>query len=194
MTMLRSRLTRARPQTVLGLALACAVPTAALADIAPVKDGVSQVAITLTGENGGSCVLDHNSAKAGPVTFTVTNESAPAISEIELMNDNRILGEKENLAPGLPVSRFTVTLDGGDYQVYCPNAATGDHSVFSDRQGQARHRLYRRSVAGRGEGLCPLRRRHGRCDGGCGDQAERRYRSRGSEGGQGRLRQGPTVL
>ncbi|TMV90868.1 EfeM/EfeO family lipoprotein [Thioclava sp. BHET1] len=120
--MLRSNTSRIwGPQTALALTLVCA--TGAAADPAPLTNGVSQIAVTLTGENGGACVLDHDSAKAGPVTFTVTNTSAPAISELELQSDNRILGEKENLAPGLPASKFTVTLDGGSYQIYCPNAA-----------------------------------------------------------------------
>ncbi|WP_421693847.1 iron uptake system protein EfeO [Aestuariivirga sp.] len=80
------------------------------------------MAVTLTGDNGGSCVVSHAEAMAGPVTFTVTNQTATAITEIELMSDNRILGEKENLAPGLPPVSFTVTLSGGTYNIYCPGA------------------------------------------------------------------------
>jgi iron uptake system component EfeO len=95
---------------------------AASESVAPVKNGASQVSITLTGDNGGSCVLSHGSAKAGPVTFSVTNKTATGITEVELQSDNRILGEKENLAPGLPTVSFTLTLGGGKYQVYCPGA------------------------------------------------------------------------
>src|SRR5215469_501337 len=90
---------------------------------APVQNGASQVAITITADNGGACVLDHNSAAAGPVTFAVTNKTGTAITEIELQSSNRILGEKENLAPGLPTVSFTLTLGGGTYQIYCPGAA-----------------------------------------------------------------------
>lgn len=90
---------------------------------APVANGASQVNITLTGDNGGACAIDHATAKAGPVTFNVTNKTATAITEVELLNGNRILGEKENLAPGLPSVKFTVTLSGGDYQIYCPGAS-----------------------------------------------------------------------
>ncbi|MCV7198111.1 peptidase M75 [Mycobacterium angelicum] len=71
-----------------------------------------------------NCVLDTTSVPAGPVTFTVANASAPGISELELLKDQRILGEKENLAPGLDPVSFTVTLDGGAYQIYCPGAGT----------------------------------------------------------------------
>ncbi len=93
-------------------------------DVAPVENGASQVTVTLTGDEGGTCLLDYTSAAAGPVTFTVTNESATSLIEVELLSNNRILGEKENLAPGLPPVSFTVTLGGGDYQIYCPGAAT----------------------------------------------------------------------
>ena len=44
------------------LALVSASP--ALADTAPVENGASQISITLTGDNGGTCVLDHDSAPA----------------------------------------------------------------------------------------------------------------------------------
>jgi iron uptake system component EfeO len=91
--------------------------------VAPVSSGASQVAVTLTSDGGGTCTLDNSTAKAGPVTFTVTNKTATAITEVELQSDNRILGEKENLAPGLPSVSFTVTLGGGSYQLYCPGAA-----------------------------------------------------------------------
>ncbi len=84
-----------------------------------------QVAVTLVAEDGvNSCQLDSSTAQAGPITFTVTNESSTAISEVELLDDERIRGEKENLAPGLDAVSFTVTLTGGTYQLYCPGADT----------------------------------------------------------------------
>jgi iron uptake system component EfeO len=106
-----------------GLGIVLAIATGAAAKEAPIKDGVSQVQITLTSDDGGSCLLDSDSAKAGPVTFSVTNKTAAGITELELLANDRIIGEKENLAPGLPPVSFTLTLDGGTYQVYCPGAA-----------------------------------------------------------------------
>ncbi|TAL79942.1 MAG: EfeM/EfeO family lipoprotein [Burkholderiaceae bacterium] len=103
-------------------AFAATNPGAASAAPSPVNNGVSQVQITLTGDQGQACSLNHASAKAGPITFTVTNKTATAITEVELQSDNRILGEKENLAPGLPPVSFTLTLGGGSYQIYCPGA------------------------------------------------------------------------
>ncbi|HXR43771.1 MAG TPA: iron uptake system protein EfeO [Pseudolysinimonas sp.] len=90
---------------------------------APTSHGASQVKVTLT--NYGSddrCTLEPATAQAGPVTFTVENKSSTAITEVELQSQQRILGEKENLAPGLAASSFTVTLGGGSYQFYCPGA------------------------------------------------------------------------
>ena len=107
------------------IALLATAASAALAQdgsAAPMSNGAAQVAITLNGDNGGTCVLDYATAQAGPVTFTVTNKTATAISEVELLSSNRIFGEKENLAPGLPGVSFTVTLGGGTYQIYCPGA------------------------------------------------------------------------
>lgn len=86
------------------------------------KGGVTQVDITLTGGSSDKCTLDTRTAAAGPITFNVTNESSTAITEVELQSDQRILGEKENLAPGLAPVKFTLTLTGGTYQVYCPGA------------------------------------------------------------------------
>jgi iron uptake system component EfeO len=102
---------------------------------APVANGAAQVAVTLTGDNGGTCALDYGTAKAGPITFSVTNKTATALTEVELLSDNRILGEKENLAPGLPTASFTVTLGGGDYRIYCPGAA--ENTVAFKVTGQA---------------------------------------------------------
>jgi iron uptake system component EfeO len=87
--------------------------------------GTNAVKVTMA-NNGGrdGCALDTSSVPAGPVTFTVVNASAPGITEMELLRDQRIVGEKENLAPGLDPVSFTVTLDGGSYQLYCPGAST----------------------------------------------------------------------
>ncbi|GMA22471.1 lipoprotein [Luteimicrobium album] len=89
----------------------------------PSSNGVSKVDITLTAAGGtDECQLSTDSVPAGPVTFTVTNKDSAAINEVELQLNNRIVGEKENLAPGLSPVSFTSTLDGGAYEIYCPGA------------------------------------------------------------------------
>lgn len=87
------------------------------------KAGTNAVKVTMTNDGGQDrCMLDTTTLPAGPVTFIVANASAPGIAEVELLKDQRIVGEKENLAPGLDPVTFTVTLDGGTYQIYCPGA------------------------------------------------------------------------
>src|SRR4051794_21962566 len=83
----------------------------------------SEVNVTMANDGGSdTCTLDTDSVAAGPVTFTITNESATGVTEVELLSNQKILGEKENLAPGLDPVSFTLTLSGGDHQIYCPGA------------------------------------------------------------------------
>jgi iron uptake system component EfeO len=104
------------------LVSACGHPNASPARSA----ATNNVKVTMTGDG---CALDTTSVSAGPVTFTVANTNAPGITEVELLRDQHIIGEKENLAPGLDPVSFTVTLDGGSYQLYCPGAATEYQSL-----------------------------------------------------------------
>jgi iron uptake system component EfeO len=85
------------------------------------------VNVSLT-SNG--CVADPAEAAAGPVTFKVKNTNASAGTEVELLNDSgKILGEKENLTPGLSGS-FSLRLAAGAYEIYCPNTKQ-DKSPFT---------------------------------------------------------------
>ncbi|BDZ51938.1 lipoprotein [Frondihabitans sucicola] len=107
--------------TATALALAgCSTGGGPAADAS--SGGVNHVKITLTGDGSDSCAVSTQKVPAGPVTFTVTNKSSTGITEVELLQEQKILGEKENLAPGLAAAKFTVTLGGGKYQVYCPGA------------------------------------------------------------------------
>jgi iron uptake system component EfeO len=122
----------ARAATAIAAALALSVIASSCSTVpssqhgidASIVHGASQVTVTLEEKNGTDyCALSNTTAKAGPITFTVRNVSSTAISEVELQSDGRILGEKENLAPGLPAVSFTVTLTGGKYEIYCPGAS-----------------------------------------------------------------------
>jgi iron uptake system component EfeO len=78
--------------------------------------------VTVILTNAG-CTPDRAGVAAGPVSFRIVNDGADAVSEVELDLGGRILGEKENLAPGMSGS-FTLDLDAGDYALACPGAAT----------------------------------------------------------------------
>jgi iron uptake system component EfeO len=77
------------------------------------------VTITLT---PGGCQPSPESAPAGVVNFNVSNNNAHGVSEAELLSGGRMLGEQENLSPGLS-GGFSLRLDNGRYQIYCPGAS-----------------------------------------------------------------------
>jgi len=91
--------------------------------------------ITLTAEG---CQPKPASVAAGPVEFTVQNDSAAAVTEAELKSADlaHIFGEKENLTPGLS-GAFSVTLQPGRYKVQCPGAAAQnwDFTVTGEAAG-----------------------------------------------------------
>ena len=62
------------------------------------------------------------------MTFAVTNKNADAVTEAELLKGETILGEKENVVPGLS-GNFSLRLGAGKYVVNCPNAKT-EHADF----------------------------------------------------------------
>ena len=75
--------------------------------------------------------------KAGPTTFKVTNEGNGDVSEFEVLSGDRIIGEVENIAPGLN-SEFSLTLKAGDYTTQCPG---GSKHVNGQAHGH-RHRRH----------------------------------------------------
>jgi iron uptake system component EfeO len=60
---------------------------------------------------------------AGGLTFKIQNKDATAVSEVELLSGERIVGEKENIPPGFP-GEFAVNIGAGTYTLYCPGAKT----------------------------------------------------------------------
>ena len=150
------------------------------------------VAIVITAADG--CAVSPDTVAAGPVTFTVTNQDAVGVSEVELLSDQRIRGERENLAPGFD-STFSVTLDGGSYEVYCPGAASNERVAFTVTgdaavpDGDVAALLQQATVD-----YADVRRLAGRVPGRGGRRARRGDRQRRSGSGQGRLRRSPAVL
>jgi iron uptake system component EfeO len=60
---------------------------------------------------------------AGKTTFEVTNDGADAVTEFEVMDGDTVLGEAENVAPGLS-GEFTIDLEPGEYTTYCPGGTS----------------------------------------------------------------------
>lgn len=82
------------------------------------------------------CEPSPSQVEAGDHEFAVTNEGANAVTEAELRapNGQSILGERENITPGLSGS-FSLRLAEGTYKIYCPGA-TQDTWTFTVKGGE----------------------------------------------------------
>src|SRR5436190_14849267 len=91
--------------------------------------GGKTINIALTPEG---CDPFEITADPGDTTFKVENKNADSVTEFEVLEDGKVVGEKENLTPGLTGS-FTVDLkSGATYQLLCPGGtkhATGTLTV-----------------------------------------------------------------
>jgi FTR1 family protein len=98
--------------------------------------GAKSVAIKLTDAGCEPAALQ---IAAGPTTFEVSNDATSRVSEFEVLQGSRIIGEKENIVQGLS-GKFTLNLKPGSYAVACPGgktAATGTLEVGEGSVGTA---------------------------------------------------------
>jgi iron uptake system component EfeO len=88
------------------------------------EDKSSTVKISLTSDG---CEPKPAKVPAGPVEFDVTNSGAGSVSEAELRSSDKahVLGEQENLTPGLS-GGFSLTVQPGTYKINCPGASQPD--------------------------------------------------------------------
>jgi iron uptake system component EfeO len=82
--------------------------------------GARPVAVAVTDAGCEPAVLR---LPAGRASFTVTGRS-DRVSEYEVLAGERVLGEAENLAPGI-TGHFSLTLKPGRYRLECPGGADG---------------------------------------------------------------------
>jgi iron uptake system component EfeO len=77
------------------------------------------------------CAPSPATVSAGHVNFNVSNPNAGAVSEAELRTSDlsHILGEQENLTPGLS-GGFSLDVQPGSYQINCPGASQS-HWAFT---------------------------------------------------------------
>jgi iron uptake system component EfeO len=87
----------------------------------------AQIKVSLTNDGCSPSTID---AKTGPTTFIVTNSGAAAVTELEVMSGDRILGEVENIVPGLS-GKFTLNLRSGSYVLYCPGGKTAEKGTLT---------------------------------------------------------------
>ncbi len=81
--------------------------------------GAKKISFKLT---DAGCEPHDAKAPAGPINFEVENAGTSKVTEMEIMDGETILGEKENLSEGLSGS-FALTLEKGEYTIYCPGGS-----------------------------------------------------------------------
>jgi iron uptake system component EfeO len=89
-------------------------------------------------------------APAGPITFEIENAGTSKVTEMEIMDGETVLGEKENLSDGFSGS-FSLTLEAGEYTIYCPGGedergtltVTGELKTEGNPQSEAAVSGYR---------------------------------------------------
>jgi iron uptake system component EfeO len=71
----------------------------------------------------------HNAkAAAGPINFEIENGGSDTVTELEVLDGETILGEKENLTSGLTGS-FSLTLEEGEYTLRCNGGEEEDGTL-----------------------------------------------------------------
>jgi len=89
--------------------------------------GATKLSFKLT---DAGCDPARATTPAGPTIFEVTNDGAAGVTELEVMDGDTILGERENLSDGLSGS-FTLSLDAGEYTLYCPGGDSAERGTLT---------------------------------------------------------------
>jgi len=108
---------RSTARTPLAATAALGVAALALAGcVANAPAGATVLTVDITDTR---CEVSANTAAAGAVTFSLTNNGTD-VNEFEILADDqlRIVGEKENVTPGQTVD-YTAQLDPGTYYTAC---------------------------------------------------------------------------
>nr|WP_253647832.1 iron uptake system protein EfeO [Williamsia deligens] len=89
------------------------------------KSSSSDGAIAVTSTDS-SCDLGRSDAQTGTVDFAVTNNGDKVTEFYVYGNNNRVLGEVENIGPGLTGKLTVEIVDPATYQVACKPGMVGD--------------------------------------------------------------------
>ncbi len=108
----------------LALTLAACSNSKKSAGAADEADDSVTVKVVLTPQG---CAPTPASIEAGHVDFEVSNDNAGGVTEAELRSGDgsHILGEQENLTPGLS-GGFSLNIQPGTYKINCPGAKTAN--------------------------------------------------------------------
>ncbi|MEU4293679.1 iron uptake system protein EfeO [Kribbella sp. NPDC026596] len=116
--------TTARRASVLGVVLGLATLTACADDkpAATSDDGTGPVTVKATDSD---CSLSRRDVKSGTSTFTVSNSGSKVTEFYVYADGDRVMGEVENIGPGLKRD-LIVELPTGKYQAVCKPGMVGD--------------------------------------------------------------------
>ncbi|MFW0796973.1 iron uptake system protein EfeO [Gordonia sp. CPCC 205515] len=101
--------------------LTVAVPTLLAGCTAKAKDS-ARGGVTSTND---TCDLDSTRATTGDVNFIITNDGSKVTEFYLYGNNNRVLGEVENIGPGLSGTLTVEVTDPGTYTVACKPGMVG---------------------------------------------------------------------
>ena len=101
------------------LALASALALTACGSSEDAPANAKKIAFKLTDEG---CEPHDATVPAGPIIFEIENAGTSKVTEMEIMEGEKVLGEEENITDGLDGS-FSATLEAGKYTIYCPGGS-----------------------------------------------------------------------
>jgi iron uptake system component EfeO len=101
-------------------------------DSTAAPSGATTLSFEITDER---CNPHDAKAPAGPIDFEVEGDSS-SVTELEVLDGETILGEKENLTEGLTGS-FSLTLEEGEYILRCNGASDEDGTLTVSGQLQS---------------------------------------------------------
>jgi iron uptake system component EfeO len=107
------------PPAVAALALTLAVALGACGSSDEAPTGAKTVSFKLT---DAGCEPHDAKAPAGPIAFEIENAGTTKVTEMEIMEGDKVVGEEENITDGLDGS-FSATLGAGKYTIYCPGGS-----------------------------------------------------------------------
>jgi len=107
------------PLAFAALALVFAAALSACGSSEDTPAGAKKMAFKLT---DAGCEPHDAKAPAGPIVFEIENAGTSKVTEMEILDGEKVLGEEENITDGLSGS-FTATLGAGEYTIYCPGGS-----------------------------------------------------------------------
>lgn len=115
----------ARALSLVAAATMLAVLAVGCGSSASAPQGARRVSFALTDQG---CEPHDADLPAGPISFEVENGGSAAVTEIEVLDGEKILGERENITEGLS-GEFSLELEPGEYVLRCNGGSEEDGTL-----------------------------------------------------------------